>query len=577
MRRSSFCTQGVLVLAVLVLTWVVGCEKTPGPVGGAAEPAFSAAIPPSSPVLHGAIMSPLEGVTTAWQPVRDGDVIPIPRGVPVEFGYLDAEGSLISWVGATETRRDGGASYAVCPVDQLGDMHVRVDATTDGGGQQLGTRTTRFTVRIVDADVAGFAVLDATVTVEPLLVRDNASNFETMQAYFGGSITMLAEVGPGHYRTSVQRACQLTATVSNPGLARLTEWRVDGVPVLFGGAVTDGFAGVGAHHVSIGPPSRAVDLQIDTYDVTIKKPAGVSGPLPEGESLTFAAVTSPPGLESQVTWLSSTKYGSALPVLGRGPSFTVQFDQSWGQGDGSVQQWLGVRADNALVEQDQVFSSMAFGSRGVTVTVPTTSLNVPANLDGNLAVSGIGVVNGSVQVTFSGPIVVSVAVANDQTVASTAGTSVDFLVGDAAHVSSVRVNGVLTPLTTLVSQFAADAATGNNPATWSPLGRIMLGMLALEMTPEWRADVSVERSSCPVTAHKAEPGFWCRLDAAVGSACLLLLVAGTCAALLAPCGAATTITFGGVVFLCVPLIAAWATLATGGAAGLYAYIISIWC
>ena len=64
----------------------------------------------------------------------------------------------------------------------------------------------------------------------------------------------------------------------------------------------------------------------------------------------ITAVTDPPGYEDHVTWLSSTKYGTGFPITGQGPTFTVQFDDTWG-GEGF--QWLGVKADGVLFNQDR--------------------------------------------------------------------------------------------------------------------------------------------------------------------------------------------------------------------------------
>ena len=76
--------------------------------------------------------------------------------------------------------------------------------------------------------------------------------------------------------------------------------------------------------------------------------------VPEGVPVTFTAVTEPPGYEEDITWLATTKYGTGVPILGRGPTFTTQFDNTFGpHPDGGLWQWLGVKADNAAAGQDQ--------------------------------------------------------------------------------------------------------------------------------------------------------------------------------------------------------------------------------
>ena len=43
-----------------------------------------------------------------------------------------------------------------------------------------------------------------------------------------------------------------------------------------------------------------------------------------------------------------------MPILGSGPTFTTQFDNTWGPHvDGGFFQWLGVKGDNATAGQDQ--------------------------------------------------------------------------------------------------------------------------------------------------------------------------------------------------------------------------------
>ena len=114
------------------------------------------------------------------------------------------------------------------------------------------------------------------------------------------------------------------------------------------------FRSVGEHTVSVGPTNRTIGVVIDTYSVTIASHKSREDIVPEGESVMFKAFTDPPGFEEDIRWLSSTKYGTAAPVLGFGPTFTCQFDDTWGV-DPAIGdfQWLGVRADNATFNQDE--------------------------------------------------------------------------------------------------------------------------------------------------------------------------------------------------------------------------------
>ena len=132
------------------------------------------------------------------------------------------------------------------------------------------------------------------------------------------------------------------------------EWRVDGKAVGLGLSLDHSFVSVGVHTISVGPPDRAQEILVETYDVNFTSHIPGVDIVPEGEPVTFDAVTDPPGFESFITWIATTKYGTGTPVLGYGPVFTVQFDDTWTElEDGSIFQWLGVKADNAVFGQDQ--------------------------------------------------------------------------------------------------------------------------------------------------------------------------------------------------------------------------------
>ncbi|MGA7269724.1 MAG: hypothetical protein WB239_01505, partial [Acidimicrobiia bacterium] len=103
-----------------------------------------------------------------------------------------------------------------------------------------------------------------------------------------------------------------------------------------------------------GPTDVAERVGLETYRVTITSHRRGDKVL-EGVEESFTAVTDPPGLESEIRWLASTKYGASDPVMGTGESFAVQFDSTFGLRNlttGLREQWLGVKADNATFAQD---------------------------------------------------------------------------------------------------------------------------------------------------------------------------------------------------------------------------------
>ena len=75
---------------------------------------------------------------------------------------------------------------------------------------------------------------------------------------------------------------------------------------------------VGAHVVEVGPILAPSAVEIETYSVTITSHVSGEDTVPEGEPIVFTAETDPPGYETEITWLSSTKYGTAEPILGEG-------------------------------------------------------------------------------------------------------------------------------------------------------------------------------------------------------------------------------------------------------------------
>lgn len=218
------------------------------------------------------------------------------------------------------------------------------------------------------------------------------------------------------------------------------------------------------------------------------------------------------------------------------------------------------------------FEDMVFTQE--VVDVATVDI-VEATIDGTLFVSKTGVVNGEVVVTFVDASDAIITVVNDDITVSTDGHNLNLLVGN-PDITKVEVDGFEVSVFDVIDDFVSDGSAGVLPAAFSPTSRNMLALLALQSTSAWRSNVEVERGTGSRGARRGSPGFWCQVDAAVGAGAMLFVTALGCGALLASCGAATTITFGGIVFLCAPLINACKAGTLGSTAGVYAYIISVW-
>lgn len=284
-------------------------------------------------------IGPVAGLTTAWHPAPKETGVPL--GTTVQLRVRVTPGADAVWSGAQEIETRQGRSVAELRLDGPGlrSVEVQIVGTDDGPV----TETLRF--EAVDLG-AGLRVGRPHLAVEPIVIDEGNPNASTMALYFqGSSIAALTELAPGAYRTSTNRWVTLEADVVPAALAPLVEWRLDGKVLKdLGARVRLQVFTIGPHALTAGTSDTT---SLDTYMVHITHPTADS-PILDGESVTFRAVTEPPGLEPEITWLASTKYGDCAPMLGRGAEFTTRFDATVSLGG----RWLGVRADNALVGRD---------------------------------------------------------------------------------------------------------------------------------------------------------------------------------------------------------------------------------
>ncbi|MCZ6654699.1 MAG: proprotein convertase P-domain-containing protein [Planctomycetota bacterium] len=306
-------------------------------------------------------IGPVAGLTTAWH--RSPDHSAIPLGSTVPFRVFLEPGTKVNWVGAIEQHRDRDKSVASCKFSEIGEATVRAELVDPQDGSSL----LESVFDVVETAAADITITPPQLWVEPVVIDEtlpeNELNAQTMYYYFGESIAALRDlgngrnqVGEGAYRTSVQRSMHVSIEVDPPGFAPLIEWRVDGAVNGLATETSVSFNDVGVHNISVGPLENPAVLEIETYNVMITSHVSFQDIIPEGEPVTFTAVTDPPGNEDNIIWLASTLYGTGVPILGQGPTFTVQFDETWGPWplDPSVLfQWLGVKADNAVFNQDQ--------------------------------------------------------------------------------------------------------------------------------------------------------------------------------------------------------------------------------
>lgn len=303
---------------------------------------------------------PIEGLTSSWHAAPPATSIPL--GTYLQLHQPASLQNTVTWIGAEEVARDAQGSTAECWLLQPGSYTVGVEVT---GGFQTSRQDVNGFSSFSELDVVNIAVDDIAVSVtdvwvDPVEIDENLPEDElnelTMSYYFGESIARLTDLGDSAYRTSVNRAVHASVDVDPPGFAPLIEWRINDEPLMLGPMALLLFAmdDIGNHVVGIGPIWTAEVIEIETYSVTITSHTSGEDVVPEGEPIVFVAETNPPGYEAEITWLSSTKYGTAIPVLGQGPVFIAQFDDTWDVDDnGNLGQWLGVKADNTAFGQDQ--------------------------------------------------------------------------------------------------------------------------------------------------------------------------------------------------------------------------------
>ena len=353
---------------------VPGEAEVPDDVGSQAAAPFS--------------LGPIEGLTTDWHPAPDRIVVTV--GAELTFECKVPEGGTVAWKGATEVDRSATASRAVCELQGPGTYKVIVEVTQppaerfdrdrEDPHQQRGAKVGHLcTIEAVDIRADRISWGSAQLVSEEIVVDRELSNHETMNLFFGPSIARLARIGERHYRTSTGRVLTFRANVDPPVFSSMVEWRINGKAVHIGAEFSFTNEDTGTRDIATGPADRSDGIRIESYEVTITNPTD-KYVVQDTKQVTFRAETEPPGFESEVTWLASTKYGKASVVTAKGPTFTVRFDDTWGR---DRSQWLGVKADNAIFNQDQwkrapVFDDPPYQLYERILAEPNENVAIPA-------------------------------------------------------------------------------------------------------------------------------------------------------------------------------------------------------
>lgn len=286
-------------------------------------------------------VGPVEGLTRDWHPAPVETSIPL--GTTVYF-RIEAQDP-IHWSGATLTGRRTWSSTAEYHADTVGPHVVKVEYTGGDGGRTED----RTVLNVVDTSLLPVRISGIRLSVRSVVIDEGDTNASTMRYFFRDeSIGNVREISEDHYLMPVKRWFTLEADVDPPGFAPLIEWRHDGDPVEHLGPLRMRLFPPRTHTISVGPDGSSRKIRLDTYMVRLAGPARGER-VRDGDPITLKAETVPPGYEDEITWMASTKYGTCEPLMGEGPEFTVSFEGTFGA-DG--RQWLGVKADHAVFNQD---------------------------------------------------------------------------------------------------------------------------------------------------------------------------------------------------------------------------------
>lgn len=360
--RIAFAALIVITLmaALLGVRLVVLAQAPPTAIDTTTQPTFA--------------IGPIDGLTTSWYMAPP--VTSIPLGTVAYFYQACPPESVVMWAGADEVDRDAQGSTAMSLLLQPGAHIVSVWVVPAHLGAAEIASQCRLNVQDISVDQITVSPIE--VWVDPIEIDEGLPpdelNEVTMEYFFGLSIAALRDLGNGQYLTSVDRLLHMAVEVDPPGFAPLMEWRLDGYARDIGSSTTVWSTETGNLMVDVGPLLNPEQIEIETYSVTITSHTSGEDIIEEGELVVFIAETDPPGYEDEITWLSSTMYGTAEPILGEGPIFIAEFNDTWDfDENGDPFQWLGVKADNTAFNQDEKVACVAHIASDAIVSPPNSA------------------------------------------------------------------------------------------------------------------------------------------------------------------------------------------------------------
>lgn len=333
-------------IPALLLLSLAACGDPSSPGAPTGFPDAPAPPRDGSPGLQ---LGPIPGVTSGWHALADGGMVEIPAEAEITLRCVVAPGDRVAWEGAVERSRSKQWSTArLAPVDP--DLRVRVTVLDPSGRLRSHQARLRRGHSLLRVDA---------VALEPVsLPAEEWPPVIGVEQFFGESAGQIRRLGPDHWL--VPRDTPLRLVARGVPASALVEWRQQGRPMHLGPAWRHRFVTVGTHHIEAGAPGTARSVRVDVYDVEITSHVSDVDRIPHNRPVTFTARTDPPGWERHVTWFASTSYGTVEPAWSTGRTFTPTFRDTWGGGPTVRTQWLGVRADAALFNQDQKSTGAIF-------------------------------------------------------------------------------------------------------------------------------------------------------------------------------------------------------------------------
>jgi hypothetical protein len=303
-------------------------------------------------------VGPIEGLTTAWHTAPQQTAIPL--GSVVEFRVNAPIGATVSWQNAVQTLRTDSSAFAVAICTQPGVDNIGCRVDFNGNRYKADLEWNVVPVQLSDIVVRSLNVQEESITALPHLTGMDL-NIWSMGHYFGDSVASVTQISDGRYITSINNGITVHADVYPAEFAPIVEWRDNGVAKALGASNNLSLNTIGAHRLDAGRPAASETVDVVTYKTVITshnvQPI-INDPnqefFPEATKIGVIAETIPAGYESHITWIASTKYGEVSPALGHGPVFYTVFRATVGtEPNGQLFQWLGVKADNHAMGQDQ--------------------------------------------------------------------------------------------------------------------------------------------------------------------------------------------------------------------------------